>query len=1051
MGCQRRRLNPSLIVASFTSLLCKRNSRAPSSGHTWKCSLGMVTVVRSGTLTLVECNCCIRTRIHSLTHFLLPHLLPDATAMTPSFRLSHRLRQGTAIPPLTAMDELCFKGYKAHVPPKWAMFADSGTSNVQGTSSNATQADQRPRSASPPLTRFTHPAPRSNSSMASVGSKSQYSFAPQLKNVPVSGINSTTLSGAPHHVAGVGDSTAKKVPQEKFRENTQLSKLVSSKDRTVHGSKDIHFAKFLFGPEKRLGLEALVHDSSDEDSDEGAGSYKKVRLSTKMARQLKADNRRQAKQNKLDGKDNRKARGSDTGEESENTDLHIPKRKTTWIEEMSAYCAKQRVHADAKARTLRLEQELKRKQYDAARSREQLLDKYAVIPPSLVERYRALNTATSNPTRSPTQLGGKDNDSDEEAEEEVDDVGNRSWRERARERADRQAKNAQVDEQQRRWYQSLLCTAQETEAALVRDRLLQHYESRQAAKDARAQRHYEKVLKRGTRAKQQREYEASLAGQSHQEHIEECRKRAADKQAEFISGVVQSHKRAEKRFEQQSLRKQEADQQRAKKMAEEAERQRARYEQSNANLQARKEALDVEARTKIVDAADRQFEKKLREEEAVLANHIGEKLVRAEHRRAEQRQKQLAVVEATVARREQSVVKSKRMVEGHMAEIVNAQYQTSLRVQENQQRLEAERIAKANAILQRVHSPAPTRHAVDESLVAEDLVAHLERKREIDDDLSAFRDEKLARIREKEDAHMKRQEELRAEQLIKSQLKADEHHSKCEKALQNRIHKEMSTLAKSEVDEAALNSRVVEMRRYQQREFDRGAEERAKKTQEALNTVNVKKRRELVERLNIRAQEHLGRIQKQNETINGEKRRKNEEKLQRAREMRAMVEAASEDRSSKYAQLLDEKRERGELAEWRRAEMREQELRRLEEAAEAQRNKSEQERLRRKEQFETGVARMQAKDTKVEQAVQNHRLSRKLELTYAGNLKAERIHKAQEASSKLLAEKTRKTQALIEDALSRPRLVAVSPSVLRRGRDSPLGSPTHHNAVRPEY
>ena len=89
-------------------------------------------------------------------------------------------------------------------------------------------------------------------------------------------------------MAGVGDSTAKKVPHEKFRENTQLSKLVSSKDRTVHGSKDIHFAKFLFGPEKRLGLEALVHDSSDEDSDEGAGSYKKVRLSTKMARQLKA-------------------------------------------------------------------------------------------------------------------------------------------------------------------------------------------------------------------------------------------------------------------------------------------------------------------------------------------------------------------------------------------------------------------------------------------------------------------------------------------------------------------------------------------------------------------------------------------------------------------------------------------------------------------------------------------------------------------------------------------------------------------------------------------
>ena len=48
---------------------------------------------------------------------------------------------------------------------------------------------------------------------------------------------------------------------------------------------------------------------------------------------------------------------------------------------------------------------------------------------------------------------------------------------------------------------------------------------------------------------------------------------------------------------------------------------------------------------------------------------------------------------------------------------------------------------------------------MDESLVAEDLVAHRERQREIEDD--SLGDEKLAHIREKEDAKLKRQEELR--------------------------------------------------------------------------------------------------------------------------------------------------------------------------------------------------------------------------------------------------------------------------------------------------
>eukprot|EP00658_Telonema_sp_P-2_P013490 TRINITY_DN15107_c0_g1_i1.p1 TRINITY_DN15107_c0_g1~~TRINITY_DN15107_c0_g1_i1.p1 ORF type:complete len:318 (+),score=86.97 TRINITY_DN15107_c0_g1_i1:448-1401(+) len=316
-------------------------------------------------------------------------------------------------------------------------------------------------------------------------------------------------------------------------------------------------------------------------------------------------------------------------------------------------------------------------------------------------------------------------------------------------------------------------------------------------------------------------------------------------------------------------------------------------------------------------------------------------------------------------------------------------------------------------------------------------------------------EEKAAMMRQKEEEHSRRQEAMRRDLLNKSAQKADEHQQKCNEALQNRMDKEAAALAQSEKDEAALIKRLNDTRRYQQQEFDRTAEERAKKTLAALDTVNVKKRKDLVDKLNEKARVHRERMGEQNATVGADKRLKNEKKMNRAMEMRVLVDEAEAERTAKYERLLQEKKEKGELAEWHRQEQQEAEQRRLQEAAQLQREKAEQERIRRHQLFEEGMLHTKTKGDKVDATVKSRRDEKQADYSYNRQQLDERIDKAQATSSKLLKEKTVKTQAKIDDAMSRPRPVAMSPSALRRGAENASANhdyhPPSHAVVEAEY
>lgn len=795
-----------------------------------------------------------------------------------------------------------FKAYKAQIPPKWQQFAEAGSGANCKWAHTLVDANGKPKTQK---------------------------------------LIDTTIGG-----------NAGTVPEATFNPQSRYAHLTSGSDRTLRDHKDIHFARFLFGPEKKVPIEDLVESSTSESSDDEQAFARKG-----ARRKLKNALRRSS----VSSKGSQHLVNSSFVDPDAKRYLSVggfgsTKKKKTWTEEMQSYLAKAKIRKDAKQRTAKLEEILRHRQRQTAERREKEVEKFAG--------------------------GGGKSTANEIVDTSLPDH---------KKKKNYQSMRAQ-DEEKANWYHALVCAAQELEGDEVRDRLRGQYEERQAKRDAEARAHYEKVLSQSAVADRYKKGLAKEKGTAHTRQVAEANMRAQAETIKFLSHIKDEEQKSDARRKAHAERKEQSD-----------------LEAHNRCVTRRQDALDrfqhcLEVRESIEAQHEEQFQqtqaaanerlllRNLQREEAIEAKAFeeyggGGSIKKGESKR-EQRQ---AAIDSIVTAKRNKISDRQRKAEANYEATMHQRWVNANEHRKksegaqraNRSRIEEQsdaRAQKAEEIIEKVenikqfgqrHAPRPSTdlsfeddshtaitngesYLLRQKFVAKNrttsrslspighsssslhqklqdtsdipfnrdfssavntkLAEHQQRTLEIADDLDSYYVEKSEEMYNRDIAFNKHLENIKQAKAVESLEKAANHKAKCDRAFRKKQETEEQIASQIMKKDAELDRRISERRKYLEQKAQEASSKNAQKTGDALYKVNVDNHIKLLQSIDSKQQKHAERKSEQEAVAKSIREEKERVKLGRVASIKQQVEDAARQREEHYEAIAYEKKYRSEVA-----------------------------------------------------------------------------------------------------------------------------------------